>query len=124
LKLLIDENLSPKLVAHLHAKGIEAAHIVHLGRAGLSDPEVWRLAFERDEAVVTLNVGDFIELASGSELHAGIIAFRVPGLSSAEQWAHLEPVVEHVLAEALDLTNKLVEVWGVGDFAGSEIPAP
>jgi len=122
LKLLIDENLSPKLVARLHAKGIEATHIVHLGRAGLSDPEVWRLAFGRDEAVVTLNVGDFIKLASGSELHAGIIAFRVSGLSADEQWKHLEPVVEHVLAGRLDLTNKLVEVWGVDDFEVSDLP--
>lgn len=124
MKLLVDENLSPRLVALLHAKGVEAAHIVHLGRASLTDPELWRLAFERSEAVVTTNVGDFIVLASGSELHAGIVAFRVAGLSALEQWAHLEPVVDHALVQALDLTNRLVEIWGVGDFTVSGLPAP
>ncbi|MBZ4375368.1 DUF5615 family PIN-like protein [Corallococcus sp. AS-1-6] len=124
MKLLVDENLSPRLAVRLHAKGLEAAHIVHLGRAGLTDPELWRLAFERSEVVVTTNVGDFIVLARDCELHAGIIAFRVAGLSADEQWMHLEPVVDHVLEQGLDLTNKLVEVWAVGDFVVSDLPEP
>lgn len=122
MKLLIDENLSPSLVTRLHAKGIEATHLVYLGKQGLSDPEVWGLAFARDEAVVTLNVQDFIALARGSELHAGLIALRVGGLLRDAQWRHLEPVVDHLLGEAIDLTNKLVEVWGVGDFAVRDLP--
>jgi predicted nuclease of predicted toxin-antitoxin system len=124
MKLLVDENLSPRLVVRLHAKGVEDAHIVHIGRSGMTDPDLWRLAFERSEVVVTTNVGDFIVLARGCELHAGIIAFRVAGLSAEEQWRHLEPVVNHVLQQGRDLTNKLVEVWGVGDFTVDDLPAP
>ncbi|WP_158626643.1 DUF5615 family PIN-like protein [Corallococcus interemptor] len=48
----MDENLSPRLAGRLHAKGVEASQIVHLGKASMTDPEVWRLAFEHSEVVV------------------------------------------------------------------------
>lgn len=53
MKLLLDEMLSPKLVAALAARGIYAVHIARLGRAGLSDAGLFRLAYDRDMAVVT-----------------------------------------------------------------------
>lgn len=45
LKILVEENLSPTLVDLLLAKGVFAQHVVHLGRDGASDPELWRYAF-------------------------------------------------------------------------------
>lgn len=45
MKVLLDENLSPTLVARLAELGIAAAHVAHVGLAGASDPEVWRYAF-------------------------------------------------------------------------------
>ena len=71
LKLLIDENLSPTLVDRLAEQGVLAQHVAHLGRDGMTDPELWRYAFEHDMVVVTVNVSDFITLAAGSDLHAG-----------------------------------------------------
>lgn len=122
LKLLIDENLSPTLVEKLATKGVLAQHIAHLGRDGLLDPPLWRYAFEHDMAVVTRNAEDFIALAEGSELHAGVIVLRGVGLTREETWARLEPVVDHVLAGGVDLVNKVVEVHGPGDFEIRDVP--
>lgn len=116
LKVLLDENLSPTLVDALAEKGVPAQHIVHLGRDGLSDPELWRYAFEHDQVVVTRNAVHFIQLARGSALHAGLIVLRGVGLTRDETWAWLEPVVDHVLASDVDLVNKIIEVHGPGAF--------
>ncbi len=124
MKILLDENVSPSLVVRLHAKGVEATHIVHLGRAGLADSELWQLAFRRDEIVVTINAADFIELAEISELHPGLIILRVAGLTADEQWQHLEPVVDHILTAHTDLMNKAVEIWSPASFDIFDLPAP
>lgn len=110
-KLLIDEDLSPKLVERLAGRGIFAQHIAHLGREGMTDPELWRYAYDHDLVVVTVNVSDFLMLASPSELHAGVIAIRGASLTRDESWAWL------------DLVNKLVEVHGPGDFVVRDIPS-
>ena len=74
--------------------------------------------------MVTSNARDFIELLD-VEIHPGLIVLRESGLSRAEQWARLEPVVRHVL-EKLDqdyLVNKVIEIEGVKKFSVREIPS-
>ena len=66
---------------------------------GLSDPELWRYAFETDQIVATLNARDFLLLARSAELHAGLVVLRVPNLSPDDQWRHLEPAIDLALAE-------------------------
>jgi predicted nuclease of predicted toxin-antitoxin system len=85
--------------------GVAAQHVAHLGKSGASDPELWRLAFERDEIVATINASDFLMLAGKSEIHAGLIVLRSPGLNRDEQWAWLEPVVTSLLESVSDLAN-------------------
>ncbi len=58
MNVLLDENLSPRLVQLLAAKGIAAQHVAHVGLSGASDPEVWRYAYEHDQVVVTINATD------------------------------------------------------------------
>jgi predicted nuclease of predicted toxin-antitoxin system len=81
MKLLLDENLSPRLVRRLAAKGVFASHVAHIGRAGLSDPELWRYAYDSGRIVATLNVRDFLLLAGAAEIHAGLIVLRASSLS-------------------------------------------
>lgn len=122
LRLLLDENLSPSLVQKLGEAGVVAEHVVHLGKSGLSDPDLWRLALSRDAIVVTINARDFLRLASASELHAGLIVLRSQGLARVEQWAWLEPVLRHLLATGTDLVNRAAEVSGPGKFSLRELP--
>ena len=122
MRLLIDENLSPALVDHLADKGIFAQHAAHVGFGGLSDPEVWRRAFERDQVVVTTNARDFLQLADGVDLHPGLIVIRRSGLTRDEQWQHLAPVVDRILETGEKLINRTVEVWGVDAFEIRDLP--
>jgi predicted nuclease of predicted toxin-antitoxin system len=58
VNLLIGENLSPKLVQLLAAKGVAAVHVAHIGMPGATDAELWRYAFDHDQVVVTINAAD------------------------------------------------------------------
>ncbi|MFL5303421.1 MAG: DUF5615 family PIN-like protein [Myxococcales bacterium] len=123
MNLLVDENLSPRLVQLLAAKGIAAVHVAHLGMAGATDPQLWAHAFRHDQIVLTVNAADFLYLARSVDLHPGLIVFRTArGLSREEQWAWLEPVVEWLTATGESLVNKAVIVKGVDDFTIAELP--
>jgi len=95
-----------------------------VGLAGKSDAEIFRHAFANDFSVVTINAADFITLAAGCDLHPGLVVLRVMGLTAEEQWGHLLPVLEH-LAKQDDpnaLTNRVIEVTGVGKFKSYPLP--
>jgi predicted nuclease of predicted toxin-antitoxin system len=124
LRFLVDENLSPSIVERLAAAGYYAAHVAHAGLAGKSDPAVFRYALAHDFIVATMNAGDFITLASGCDLHPGVIVLRVQGLTADEQWRHLAPVVAH-LAErggANAMVNHAIEITGIGRFRRYPLP--
>ena len=124
MNLLIDENLSPRLVLLLAAKGVPAAHVVHLGMSGASDPKVWRYAFDHDQVVLTVNAADFLYLASAVTLHPGLVIIRAGGsLSRDEQWAWVEPVIDWILESQAPLVNKAVIVTGKGKFTCVALPS-
>lgn len=125
MKLLLDENLSPRLVPRLAEIGVYAAHVAHLGRAGLSDRELFRYAFEHDMTVVTINVSDFLTLAADCDLHPGVIVLRVSGLTADEQWAHLESVIQSLASDPFTkagLVNEVIEVLGLGTLQRYRLP--
>ncbi len=78
MKLLLDEQYSPRIAEQLCARGHDVTAVVaQPALAGLAD---WRLiaaAREDDRALLTENVGDFLpiaaELARTGMPHAGII---------------------------------------------------
>lgn len=125
MKLLLDENLSPRLVDRAAKLGIYAVHTAHVGLAGRSDPDIFRHAYANDMVVATINVSDFLTLAADVELHPGIIALRVSGLTADEQWAHLEPALRDCLAlanPAAAMVNQVVEIVGIGRFSRYPLP--
>ncbi len=122
IKVLLDQHISPRLVDWLSAEAIFAQYVGHLGRARMSDPALWRYAFEHDQVVVTANARHFLSLASRAEMHAGLIILRAGDLTAGEQWQYLKPVFQHVRARKLDLVNKVVEVWDVGRFDIRPLP--
>lgn len=121
MKILLDENLSPTLVAKLGKIGIAAQHVAHLGKRGLSDRALWRYAYEHDQ-VVTINAADFLRLAAAGPLHAGLIVLRSQGLTREEQWDWIRPVVEMLLDSNKNLVNKAIEITGREKFAVRNLP--
>lgn len=125
MNVLIDENLTPTMVRRLAEKGVVAQHVAHIGMPGATDPDVWKYAYEHDQVVVTMNVEDFLHLAAGVELHPGLIVLRATGgLARDEQWAWVEPVIDHLIASAEQLVNRAVLVTGIGKFTTLELPPP
>jgi predicted nuclease of predicted toxin-antitoxin system len=122
VNVLLDENLSPRLVPLLAAKGVPAQHVAHVGLSGASDPEVWRYAYEHDQVIVTINASDFLVLAGSVDLHPGLIVLRSRGLTREEQWNWIEPVVDAIVRLGEDLANKAIEVTGPGKFRIRDLP--
>ncbi len=60
MKLLFDENLSPKMVAALADVFPDSAHVDRIGLGGGSDDEVWRYAKANDFMLVSKD-SDFYE---------------------------------------------------------------
>lgn len=118
MNFLVDENLSPLLVEKLNARGYAASKPEHLGLRGVRDDVVWDYAFEHDQIVITCNTEDFLTLARGSDVHAGLIIIRPGDLLRDEQWAILEPVIARLEAEKrTGLLNEYIEVFEVGEFS-------
>ena len=125
IRLLLDEHISPALVQRLADMGVYAQSVPHAGLSGCSDHDIWKYALDHDFAVITTNARDFIPLLD-VEVHPGLIVLRESGLTREEQWARLEPVIQHV-EESEDpdfLVNKLIEITGVRRFELREIPEP
>lgn len=125
MKLLLDENLSPRLAAKANKLGIPSVHVAHVGLAGRSDPDIFRYAGDNDFIVATLNAGDFLTLAANIDLHPGLIVLRVAGLSANEQWEHLAPVLRHIRDQSDPIgyaINHVIEVQKINRFRRYPLP--
>jgi predicted nuclease of predicted toxin-antitoxin system len=123
VRLLLDEHISPKIAGWTADLGIYAQSVPHIGLSGASDPSLWTYAFENDLTVVTTNARDFVELLN-VELHPGLIVLREGGLSRQAQWDRLRPALEHLLSTGDPdyMINRVIEVWGVGQFDVRSVP--
>lgn len=63
MKLLFDENLSPKLVSKLSALFPDSSHVAFEGLRGTADLQVWEFAKARGFVIVTTDA-DFYELVT------------------------------------------------------------
>lgn len=120
MKLLIDECLSPDLVAMAVSQGHpESSHVVWLGKAGWKDWELKPFILEGDWTFVTRNSVDFRGSMDrpGSKgqyadvsLHAGLICINGPvGMDAELQSELLEIALEEIGPEG-QLINGVVEV--------------
>ena len=124
LRFLVDQDVSPKNVAQLNARGHHAEHVAHVGLAGKKDHELVAYAFAHSLIIVTKNPSDFVKLAGHAEVHPGMILLRDGHLRTHEEWAWLEPVLAHLEAASLDPINKVIDVTGPKRFSVRDIPPP
>ncbi len=107
VKLLVDEDLSPRVAQRLREEdGIDAVHVRDRGQLGALDHQVLELAFAEDRILVTSNVRDFRRLASSRELHCGIVLVVEGDLLRDEQ---------------LDVLRRAVRLVGLEFDAGREM---
>lgn len=77
MKFLIDECLSPDLVAIAQTQGYHATHVTWLGLASSKDWTLVRRAIEDEYVIVTNNAADFTSLVGSEEVHAGLVCFYI-----------------------------------------------
>ena len=121
MKLLIDECLSPDLVAVSLGKGHgESSHVVWLGKAGWKDWELKSFILAGDWTFVTRNSVDFRgpKDRPGTKgqyadvlLHAGIICINGPVEMNAALQAELFGVALDEIGKAGELINQVLEVF-------------
>ena len=123
LKLLLDENLSPKVAEWLRLAGIDAVHIRDRGLLEASDREVLEKAYTEDRILITANVGDFLKLARARDLHAGIVLLDDGGLLRDEQ---MEIILRAhaALLQQRDMVNRVLRISTDGKMRFEEIPPP
>jgi predicted nuclease of predicted toxin-antitoxin system len=122
VKLLLDENLSPK-VAEILCKedGVDACHVRDRGLLAATDGEVLERAYAEDRVVVTCNVGDFVKLARARDLHPGVILLEDGGMARDEQLIALRRGLE-ILRGERELVNRVLRIWLDGTSVVEEIP--
>lgn len=120
-KLLLDENLSPWAAVELRASGFDVVHVRDRGVLGDSDSAVFAKAHDEDRILVTANVGDFRRLASGVEVHAGLILIEDGFLARREQLEVLKRVLVALTGEP-DMVNRALTVSIAGGLAIEELP--
>ena len=122
IKLLLDENLSPWAAVRLRDEfRLDVVHVRDRGLLGASDEQVFVVAYAEDRVVVTSNGADFVKLARGSEVHAGLVLFEDSGLLRDEQLEVTRAAVALLLPER-DLVNRLLRIWRDGRHAFETIP--
>jgi predicted nuclease of predicted toxin-antitoxin system len=110
---LIDECLSPDLVALAHSRGFDATHVVFRGLAGTADRNLMPIIRHEDFVFVTNNARDFIRLYAWENIHPGLVII-VPGGISADVQTRLFACVLDEIEGMSDLVNRIVEVYSDG----------
>ncbi|MDP8999568.1 MAG: DUF5615 family PIN-like protein [Myxococcota bacterium] len=124
VKLLLDENLSPRVAETLiREDGVDAVHVRDRGLLGALDRRVLDAAFAEDRVLVTSNVDDFVTLARAREVHSGIVLIEDGGLLREEQLQVVRKAIA-VLQGERDLVNGVLRIWLDGHVIFEEIPPP
>lgn len=124
MKLLLDENISPKVAIALASQdGIDACAIRDRGLLGATDTEVLEYAYSQDRILVTANIADFLKLARAREIHAGIILLADGAGLGEQQLLYVRAAIA-ALPPNGDLVNKVLWVGPNGSTQIEEIPRP
>lgn len=120
--LLLDENISPKIVEQLWANNIDAVHIRDRDLLEAADQDIWRFANEQNRAVVTINGRDFLKLAQRSESHSGLIVIP-SGANREGQLGFIMTAVAWVNStnSSAGFTNRYIEVSDKGEIVLARI---
>ena len=111
MKFLIDECLSPELVAIARARGHgESTHVTWLGMRSRKDWSIVRRAVADGYVLVTNNATDFRALLGREEVHAGLVCINMAAsLMSLEVQRRLFALVLDRLGDREPI-NELLEI--------------
>jgi predicted nuclease of predicted toxin-antitoxin system len=88
VKLLLDQNLSSRLVDRLTSRFADSMHVRSVGLERADDQAIWSHALEHGYVIVTKD-SDFAERAQVSSPHPKIVWIRRPNCSTSDVEAML-----------------------------------
>jgi len=83
MRLLVDDNLPPRLVRELRERGFDAAHVCEVGLSGAADLAVWAFACDEGCAVVSKDE-DYSLFLQRRPPHAPVLWVRLGNVGNAE----------------------------------------
>ena len=89
MKLLLDQNLSRKLVKKIRRTFSQSSHVIFCGLEGRSDDEIWAYAHRHGFLIVTKDA-DFSALSSSRGFPPKVIWLRIGNVASE----HVEAVLK------------------------------
>ncbi len=107
-RFLIDENLSPALVAVAHGCGFEATHVNYLGLRTNTDWDLLDVVADQDWVLVTNNAIEFRGRYRRITLHPGVV-FLLPSVPRLNQ-IRLFAAALSVIQVLPDLVNQALDV--------------
>jgi predicted nuclease of predicted toxin-antitoxin system len=110
---LIDECLSPDLVALAAARHHYATHVVYRGLQGKLDRDLMPAIQDGNFVLVISNGKDFLALYAQVDLHPGLVII-IPGALGREMQLEFFRRVLDVVEPMSDLVNKVIEVFSDG----------
>jgi predicted nuclease of predicted toxin-antitoxin system len=112
-RFLIDECLSPALVATAKARNFEADHVTYIGKAGWQDWNLVPFAVANDYVIVTNNRRDFLKEYARLDIHGGLVIL-IPFVDRDRQIVLFTKALDTLASRNNDLVNTLVEVLADG----------
>lgn len=110
MKLLLDQNLSPKLVAHLADSYSGSAHVHELGLSEVTDSELWEYARENGFTLVSKD-SDFADLSVVSGLPPKFVWIRRGNCTTAQIVALFDKSESELQAFLEDEDEGVLELW-------------
>jgi predicted nuclease of predicted toxin-antitoxin system len=128
VRLLVDENLSPRLVSIAHDRGYDATSARDRDLLGVPDTKILEFCVVEDRVCVTNNADDFRELVGDLELHPGLIL--MPNVARERQFQLLDAALAHIEQEAAAtsqsprdlMLNHVLEIDAAGTLELHELP--
>ena len=111
MKLLFDENLSPRLVSELSSLWPDSSHIEMLGMRGATDQIIWTHAREYDFTIVSKD-DDFRSLALVRGAPPKVVWLQIGNASTSRVAALLRANAVQVNAFSLDPFEALYSLRG------------
>jgi predicted nuclease of predicted toxin-antitoxin system len=120
--LLLDENISPRLVRSLWEREVDAIHVRDRGLLGASDHEIWKFAKQEERTIVTINGKDFRKLAKDSQEHPGIVVIPSGGSPDAQLEFIISAVRWVTSTNSSDgFSNRYLEIGDNGEIILAEV---
>ena len=120
--LLLDENISPRIIPSLWQQQVDAVHIRDRGLLAAPDHALWTFAQSEGRTIVTINARHFRKLARHDASHHGLVVIPSGGSPNA-QFEFIMAAVRWVAVTNSDagFANRYLEIGESGEIVVTEV---